>query len=255
MSSSCIWCGSQSFSKSIEHVLPDALGCPPSFVLTDCVCRPCNNGLAGIDQALLKQFEIMTFVKGVRRKKGRPPSVEAWPSLRGRSTSGGPELFVNAGRGEIDAWGKTLRPSRASNGITETAFERNGEHTTIKFTQTFGNDPKFVRALYKVAISSLAFHSGSELVCNPLFDAARQFVLNGSGRFEVLMFTRGEPTVHEFPPPRSYGDGACWLVSFKIFGIEFVADLDERQQALGKLTSALVMQANRGWTKLPLRNG
>lgn len=80
----CLWCGSEEFRPSIEHILPEALACPPGFVLRDCVCRPCNNGLAHIDQALLKKFELVTFIKGVRRKKGKPPSVVSWPSLRGR---------------------------------------------------------------------------------------------------------------------------------------------------------------------------
>lgn len=255
MSNSCIWCGNTTFSRSIEHILPDALGCPPDFVLTDCVCRPCNNGLAVLDQALLKQFEMMTLVKGVRRKKGRLPTVESWPSVRGRSTKGGPELAINAGPGDVDAWGKKLKPSRASNGITNIRFERTGQRATVQFSQTFGDDPKFVRALYKVAVSSLAFFQGPELIRAPVFDLAREFVLSGGRGFEVLIISRHEPAIHEFPQPVAYGGGAGWLVAFKIFGVEFVADLEVQQQALKKLTSALVMQGNRGWTKLPLRKG
>lgn len=174
-----MWCGSTSFKPSIEHVLLDALGCPHDFVLKDCVCRPCNNGLAVIDQVLLKQFEIMTFIKGVRRKKGRPPTVEAWPSVRGRRRNGRPELSINAGPGNVDAWGKALKPARASHGIADLQFERDADLGRVTLTQTFGDDPKFTRAIYKVAISSFAYHMGPELVRQTEFDAVRSYVTNG----------------------------------------------------------------------------
>lgn len=253
MVSPCIWCGSTIFEPSIEHVLPDSLGCPPDFVLRDCVCRPCNNGLAVIDQALLKQFEIMTFIKGVRRKKGRAPTVEAWPSVRGRHKNGRPELSINAGPGNVDAWGKALKPARASHGIADLQFERVDHLGKVSFSQTFGDDPKFIRAIYKVAISSFVYHMGPELVRQTKFDAARNFVTAGGGRFEAILINRAGSNLHEFGPPATNDDRSGWVVSFTIFGIQFITDLCHGQKALAKMTSMLVMEAHSNWTKLPLR--
>lgn len=206
-----------------------------------------------IDQALLKQFEIMTFIKGVRRKKGRAPTVEAWPSLRGRNKNGRPELSINAGPDNVDAWGKALKPARASHGIAHLQFERDAHLGKVSFTQTFGDDPRFIRAIYKVAISSFVYHMGPELVRQTAFDAVRTFVKDGEGRFEAILINRAGCDLQEFMPPATNKDHSGWVVSFTIFGIQFIADLFHGQKALAKMTSMLVMEAHSNWTKLPLR--
>lgn len=66
----CIWCKRPVRKTNIEHILPESLGCPPQFVLQGCVCMSCNNSLGHVDQALLKQFEIVAFMHGVPRKGG-----------------------------------------------------------------------------------------------------------------------------------------------------------------------------------------
>lgn len=248
----CIWCGSEEFQPSLEHILPEALACPPGFVLTDCVCRRCNNGLAHIDQALLKQFELMTFIKGVRRKKGKPPTVESWPSLRGRHGDKGTELMINAGPGRVDAWGKSLLPANNSHGIADARMDVDGHVAKVTFTQAFGDDPKFIRALYKVALSSLAHWLGPSYARSRNLEGVRKFVLTGEGSFGVILFPSQEVTGHKFPPPFSDKMNAVLGMAFTIFGIEFIVDFLPDQKAMRRLHSGLVMQGARQWTRLPL---
>jgi hypothetical protein len=248
----CLWCGQTEFEPSIEHILPEALGCPPDFVLKNSVCKQCNNGLAHIDQALLKQFEVMTFIKGVRRKKRRKPSIDSWPALRGRHGENGPELMLNAGPGRVDAWGKSLVPAHNSNGISDAKLDINGIVGTVTFSQSFGDDPKFIRGLYKVAVSALAYWHGSAYVRDERFEAVRRYVLTGEGLFGVILFPSQEVTGHKFRPPFSDRRNTVLGLAFTIFGIEFIVDLLPEQNGLRRLHSELVMQGARQWTRLPL---
>ena len=76
----CIWCRERP-GTSLEHIAPDALGCPPDFVLTKGVCTECNQKNGQLDRALLTPFEIMTVMKGIPRKKGKKPTVDGFASF------------------------------------------------------------------------------------------------------------------------------------------------------------------------------
>ncbi|PHR02538.1 MAG: hypothetical protein COB31_06315 [Erythrobacter sp.] len=61
----CIWCLNDFPKLSLEHGIPEALGCPPDLELRDTTCAECNNRLGTIDQALLKSFEAISVMYGV----------------------------------------------------------------------------------------------------------------------------------------------------------------------------------------------
>ena len=75
----CIWCRKDYASLSREHIIPEALGGNEQVVLRDAVCASCNNGLATIDRALVKQFEIIAFMFGVRGKNRKKLCLLARP--------------------------------------------------------------------------------------------------------------------------------------------------------------------------------
>lgn len=83
--------------------------------------------------------------------------------------------MLNAGPGRVDAWGKSLLPANNLHGIADAKIKVNGRLGKVTFTQTFGDDPKF-RALYKVALSSLAHWLGPSYVRSSHLDEARRFV-------------------------------------------------------------------------------
>jgi hypothetical protein len=178
----CIWCGMLSES-TLEHILPDSLGCPPQFVLEKGVCKKCNNGLADLDGALLKQFEIVAFMAGVPKKGGRPPSIDTWAGIAARVGASGPEMHINAGPQSIEAFGRKLNPISPAKGLSDHKFTADSGVGKVSFSQTFGDDPKFVRAIYKVAFSSFTFYQGIQAANNPLHDDVRAFVKHGKGSF------------------------------------------------------------------------
>lgn len=247
----CIWCCEPVSSPTLEHILPDSLGCPEWFVLENGACAACNNGLGHVDQALLRQFEIIAFVHGVHRKDGRPPSIDTWASLKARVGTDGPELHLNAGPQVVETMGKQLPAANRSNGIFDVRMERDGNKANIGFRQEFGRDPKFARALYKVGLGSFAFFHGVQAATDPRFDPVRAFVKDGIGDFQVLMLGRQDEPVHQFGPAVSHPDCPFPMVGLTIFGVHFILDLDPDQRGMAHMRATLPSATDERWMILP----
>nr|WP_093665696.1 HNH endonuclease [Sphingomonas gellani] len=249
----CIWCLKPIRKGSEEHVLPDALGCPPHLVLPVGVCMACNNGLGHVDQALIRQFEIIAFMHGVRRKKGKAPAINMWAPIKGQYVDGKPEIHLNAGPQVVESNGRPLPAASAANGITKVEFETPeiGQQATISFTQEMGREPKLARALLKVALGSVAIYWGLTEARAAKFDAVRAFVRKGIGDFDILMVT-GRPGVaqHVSAPMVRPGD-ALPLVEISLFGATFIVDTDPSQAGLAELRAAFEREGESGWTILP----
>lgn len=247
----CIWCGIAKFEPSLEHILPEALGCPPGFVLANDVCKKCNNQFGHLDQALLRQFELITFLGNVPRKRGKAPSLDNWSSIAGRKTDTGPQLHINGGPGSFEALSKTLKPIQETRDIENLSFQTSNGTATVKFSQRFGDDPKFVRALYKVAFGAAVFWHGPVIGSGTGMTAVRKFVRKGKGQFSAILIGGSGRHDHYFGPPYGGRDTYYWAVGMRIFGIEFVMDFDPEQRLIAKMKDQLTTQGYKNWTILP----
>jgi hypothetical protein len=249
----CIWCGAAKFKPSLEHILPEALGCPPGFILSNDVCSKCNNGFGHLDRALLRQFELLTFLGNVPRKRGKPPSLDSWSSILGRYTKSGPELHINGGPGPAEAFGRTLKPAQATKDLENLSFQAAGGLATVKFSQRFGDDPKFVRALYKVAFGLAVYWLGPAIASMPEMAAVKKFVRKGRGGFSAVLVGASSSQDHYFQPPYRGEDSSYLAVGMRIFGIDFVVDFDPQQRLTAKMKDLLTVQGHQNWTILPPR--
>ncbi|TXI87183.1 MAG: HNH endonuclease [Cupriavidus sp.] len=249
----CIWCLRPIRKGSEEHVLPDALGCPPELVLEVGVCMACNNGLGHIDQALIRQFEIPAFVAGVRRKKGKPPAINMWAPIKGRYVDGKPELHLNAGPQTIETLGRQLPAANAANGITKISFDTPeiGQEATISFTQELGREPKLGRALLKVALGTIAIQRGLDDARHPRFDPVRAFVRKGDGHFDILMTEGRQDRAQHVGLWTSDAAAPFPIVEVSLFGATLFVDTDPAQQGMAMLREAFTKDGGVPWTVLP----
>lgn len=249
----CIWCKRPVRRSNIEHILPESLGCPSDHVLRDGVCMACNNGLGHIDQALLRQFEIVAFMRGIPRKGGRPPVINSWSGIRGRISDQGPEFHINAGPGTIETFGGSLHAASPRNGIHSVKMEPLivGERSDISFKQEFGRDPKLRRAIYKVGFGTLALRLGVAEALRDVYDPVRAFVRKGAGDFDVLMLADQADGHHFFGYPALLPGCTLPIIELAVFGVWFAVDFDPQQRGLVQMGAALTERQVPNWMILP----
>lgn len=239
----CIWCLNEFERLSIEHGIPESLGCPEDFVLRNVTCVTCNNTLGTVDQALLKQFEVATVVYGVRRKGGRRPTIDNWPSISSKHLATGQHIFINAGPKIVEAEGKHLYPAAKSNGIFDARIEP--EAGRLGFSQQFGNDPRFVRALYKIGLNLIARHYGVTEAADARYEHIRAFV---RGRPDAPELRAAMDTTQTIGPVTSASNpikkaGRDFpLFSVTILGLMFLIDMSPQQLGLRDLEAAATVR-------------
>lgn len=240
----CIWCKKDFPKLSLEHAIPEGLACPPELELRNVACTRCNNGLSRTDHALLKQFEAITVMYGIRRKKGRPPTIDSWQPIRSRQAPDGPHISINGGPGLVEDHGKTLRPASKANGITDVWVEPGSGQ--MGFTQQFGNDRRFLPALYKIGLNLVAKHLGPGEAASDRYDHVRSFVRGERGA-RVLTAAMDTQTVSGpvteaavvAKPGRAYP-----MFRVTILGITFLLDMAPDQSSLRDIQGAAMLHGD-----------
>src|SRR5690606_26617378 len=154
--SQCIWCLQSAGGKHVEHIVPEALGCPKGFVLTaDQICQRCNNGLGYLDQAVADDFDFVGFLAGVTRKKRKAPGIMSRGNVYGFLGRDGPEIIFNMNATPMTARnGEHIAGYRGSARNIKASIHETGSSARITFESTIGTSKKFQRGIYKIAISS-----------------------------------------------------------------------------------------------------
>jgi len=105
----------------------------------------------------------------------------------------------------------------------------------FKFRVPFGDDPKFVRGVAKVAFSLFAQMHGLVAACDPRFNWLRAFVREGAGRFGVLLLpTNDQELLYQWGPVYEDKSGG-YAIGFRLLCIECIVDLSEGQPALPRM--------------------
>jgi hypothetical protein len=219
----CIWCGTRN-DYSIEHIIPEALGCPDWFVLHEGVCTGCNSAHGTLDNALLKPFEPITFLLNIPRKENRSPTITSHSTFAGYHDESGPHLFFNRENYRVELPnGKKLGPTSKPDVVQDFSSELTAEKRLIvSFTYRMDLGRNAVRALFKIALESIAFCAGLDIVRQSQFDPIRDFVLRNTGNFRSLLIGHSiwDQSVADI------GDDGTGVVEIGILGHRFVCDFD-----------------------------
>ncbi len=235
--SGCIWCLDQASGPHREHIFPEVIGCPDGFILPgSVVCRKCNNGLAFLDQAVADEFDFASFMAGVPRKKGGPPSIKSRGNVVASVEDSVPTFTFNMEAYPVSAHdGSALAPYRGSRRNVRSGFSRAGNAATVSFSVPFGDNPKFVRGLTKIGFSTLAYFLGAPLARDPRFKHIREFVRFGSGNRHVLLTEANDAEYRNSAWPPYVSEIGGYAVTFRIARIEFLADLTPDESLLPML--------------------
>lgn len=252
----CIWCLEPSEDEHEEHIIPEAIGCPPGFVLPGTVvCRKCNNGLAYLDQAVIDEFDFVTFMAGVQKKKGRRPAIHNRGNVLATVEPSGPTYTFNMDPTPIKAHdGSQLAGYRGTKRNVRAQLTKQDEIGKIEYEIPFGQSPKFVRGITKIAFSSLAYFLGAPLALSPAFSPIRRFVKDGVGeRHLMLMFGSDSAYRNQVWPPYVALSGE-YAVTLRIASAEFLVDLSEDESLLSMFqTKAPELLGEKKWCTLPIK--
>jgi hypothetical protein len=256
MPDQCIWCGRPTHDSSVEHIIPEAIGCPPQLILPGTVvCTACNNGLAHLDRAVADEFDMLAFMAGVPRKGGGPPLVSSRGNVRGSFVNGTATLTYNMERHPVTAHdGARVAAFRGKPRDIAVAVAQRGGEMEVSGSVSFGFSPKFVRGLTKIALSSVAYFLGADYARSADFDAARRYVMGGVGTRHALLQSSGDSEYRNTVWPPFRDEEGRTAVSFRLARVEFLVDLSPGESALPNLEAKQLEQmGTQGWCVLPPR--
>jgi hypothetical protein len=222
----CIWCLRENSTKAIEHIIPDALGCPEEFVLTaGVVCEKCNNRLGQVDQAVIADIEISAFQAGVPRKNRKQPGIYSYGNLNGGVFENEKFLVLNMDANPVTTpRGTLVAPFRGRERDVRGDFSTHGTEATLSFSTDIGRSKKFRRGLVKIGFEALAYYLGPSVARQSQFDSVRSFVLHGRGE-RPLMLTHasdGDYKNQAWPP---FKRGVDYAATFRLAMMEILIDL------------------------------
>ena len=251
----CIWCLRSNSDTAIEHIIPEALGCPENFIFNDgTVCQSCNNKLGHLDRAVIQDFDIVAFEYGIKRKGNKPPLVTS----RGNFTAGySPKekyYVINMDKKAVtDPLGYTVVPYNGGERHIKAKLTLNSGMANVNFDVEFAKSKKFRRGIYKIALSSLAYFLGRDITLDNTFNDVRSFVNKGKGDRTILLKTTKDKTYKNQVWPPYVDKHGYYSIVIRLAAVEIVADLspDQSMAPLLKEMSEKIY-GDDGWSYMPL---
>lgn len=256
ISSRCIWCHGPAGGNHVEHIIPEALGCPEDFILpSDVICKRCNNGLGHLDRAVAQDFDFITFQAGVPRKNGRPPAIDSRGNVYGFRTGSHSHIHFNMGAESTTAPdGATVGGFKGKERNIRAEYSEHGPFAKVSFKTEFAASRKFQRGIYKIALSALVHFVGPEELFKPKYDGLRQYVRDNKGeRHLMLLVDDGvEEYRHHFPPPMKSPEGDFGF-EFRLACVRFIVEFSESESFMPKFEAAAQDHiGEKGWTVVPV---
>ena len=215
----CIYCLEiKGNFKSEEHIFPESLGNDEIVLPKGYVCDKCNNGiLSQLDTVLLK-FEPIAFLQiqfVPFTKDGSLPKASFQNITMERTSPNNINVVSKYKSGEI----KNKTP--LGDGWYSYSLNMIGKPVTQKSIKMLG------RALFKIALGTVALSQGREKACNIKYDSARKFIF-GEGEFNNNFFVKinGKPHAGGRITYKDFEEGA--VVAIDIMGIIFLLNIEEK---------------------------
>ncbi|WP_197054391.1 hypothetical protein [Nitrosococcus oceani] len=243
----------ESLGSHVEHIVPEALGCPNDFVLTnEVICRSCNNGLGHIDQAVIDDFDFLSFMAGIPRKGGKPPIIKSRGNVVGTVGPKGREISFNMENHPVkDHTGAQLAGFRNRERDIKAHFSHSGKIAQTNFSIEFGRKKKFHRGIYKIAFSALTHFAGASEAKKKKYNIIRRYVRKGAGKRHIILGDSGKFRYqHAFKAPW-VSESGDYAMQFILCGVTFIVDLSEDEDYPRLKAAAMQIFKGNQWTYLP----
>ena len=253
---SCIWCLRESADTDVEHIFPEALGCPTHLTLPgSIVCKRCNNGLAHLDQVVVDDFDFLLFMNGIIRKRGRAPEISNRGNVFATCTSTGNAIFFNLESVErVTPGGRRIAPYRGRPRDIKPKIQHANFTTSFEFEVPFGQDNKFPRGLYKIALNAIASMLGPEVARSETFHWLRDYVKHGGKRRRIMLTAAPSKNFTVAARPPYVNEKGEYAIEIRIAMAIFLLDLSPDENLIHIFErEALRLYGESGVSILPSR--
>ena len=144
----------------------------------------------------------------------------------------------------MEATGKKLHPAHKSNGITKTWVKADHGILNVGFTQEFGNDARFLPALFKIGLNLVSKFYGPAVAASAMYDHIRTFVRREVGALPLTFALEArQGTEKGTGDPRliTKAGRAYPMLQFEILGVFFLLDMAPDQPMLRDLRGAATL--------------
>jgi len=254
----CIWClEERNEAQPVEHIVPEALGCPEPLVLRRGeVCGGCNTRVSRLDARLAHEHELFTFFGRVRGKAGKPPTIASIGNAAGGRADGGYGFHVNMSKqAKHSTFGRKVAPYRGQRRDVKMEFQEplppGGGVASVTMRFELYPDRSYTRAIFKIALEALTFYRCADCVCLGDFDHVRDYVIRDQGDLRAIMLSRdGSPS--DYQSGVAYAEGAAAMILIQLGPLAYYVDLTRDQADHKKVVAtALARGQTTGWTELP----
>jgi HNH endonuclease len=210
----CLYClSTEGTFESEEHVFPESLGNDEIVLPKGFVCDTCNNvALSSLDKALL-EFELVAFLQVQfvpHTKQGKLPQAN-FQDMTVKKVKPRQIVFTSKdGKDHIEEK-QPLEDGRQS-------FTMQGTMRKIDW-KLLG------RAIYKIALGTVAFLQGHEEACSSKYEASRNFILGKADLSNNLLMTvESKPHPYLRAEPIPAREGTPYFID--IYGLRFIVNLE-----------------------------
>lgn len=193
---------------------------------------------------------MIAFNENIPRKGGKPPAVRGRGNVVATRGPSGSVMTFNMEKHSVKAhdgtamggYGKSARNIKAR-------FERHGPFATISGEFEFGQGPKFLRGISKIALASFTYYMGPDRALSAAFNSVRLFVCEGQGTRPIVIKS-GKSTTMRLNTPIKLDTGE-YIAPFSILGTDFYVDLSPNLTGLQTIEAWMREQSGEtGWTTL-----
>jgi hypothetical protein len=252
----CIFCKEKGKKGSIEHIIPEALGCPENLVLKNGeVCEDCNNGLGHLDDALINAFDLIRFQAKVPGKKGKLPTIISRGNFIAEYVDGEPKIYINPTNKPVKLKdGRVIGPSGKSKRNIDLKISIDGKMANVNMGFKIGEDPKAVRALFKIAYEYICFQFGESEVLQEKYDNIRSYIVTGSPKRKVVAITPDSSSYENRIWAPYISEEGYYSVALRIAVLEFMVDLSPEMTLFERFKKELEKSAEFEWNYFPSDN-
>lgn len=226
----CIYCKKTEANYSVEHIIPDSIGCPPDLILKHEVCEKCNNKLAVLDNRVIQEYDLIRWMSEIPNKKGKIPKISSIRNVYtdDKGMMGDKKRIVfnsDSKPVKIEKTDIILPGYRKNSSAIDGTLKIKNNEAHFKLSRTFDTDRKFIRGIYKIGFEMQCLLEGKEKILSPFYDQYRDFIYHDIGDMELVFQYNNDHKIFNSLLNTYSNDAGRAMIVFRLLVLTYIVNL------------------------------